>query len=408
MGAMPVKILFVDDDPNVLAGLRRMLYPLRQEWQAAFAPGGREALEVMDREPFDILVTDMRMPVMDGAQLLEEVKKRHPEVVRIILSGQSDKEMVMKSVRSAHQYLTKPCDADTLKATLRRTLLLRDVLRDDALLLLVGGMETLPSLPDLYLEILEELRSETASVRRVGEIISRDIGMTAKILQLVNSAFFGQPRQVAHPGHAVELLGLETIRALVLTTKIFAQFDQSRIPGFSITRLWNHSLRVGVWARNLSLLAKQPRETVDDAFLAGILHDAGKLILMANFPKKYQKVLEMAAEPELAGCEEEQRVFEVSHAQVGAYLFSLWGFSYPLVEAVAFHHEPGSAHPAGFAPLTAVHVANALEHQLGSGGTAKNHRTVDLVYLNLLGLAGELAVWKENCRKLLQKEADYE
>ncbi|MEJ5330703.1 MAG: response regulator [Desulfobaccales bacterium] len=405
---MPVKILFVDDDPNVLAGLRRLLYPLRQEWQAAFAPGGREALEVMDREPFDILVTDMRMPVMDGAQLLEEVKKRHPEVVRIILSGQSDKEMVMKSVRSAHQYLTKPCDADTLKATIRRTLLLRDVLRDDALLLLVGGMETLPSLPDLYLEILEELSSETASVRRVGEIISRDIGMTAKVLQLVNSAFFGRPRHVSHPAYAVELLGLETIRALVLSIRIFSQFDQSLIPGFSVSRLWKHSLRVGVWARDIALLAQQPREIADDAFLAGVLHDAGKLILAANFPKKYYQVLEITVGLGIAGCEEEQRVFEVNHAQVGAYLFSLWGFSHPLVEAVAFHHEPGSAHPAGFAPLTAVHVANALEHQLGSEEAAKSQRVVDLAYLNLLGLAGELPAWQKKCRELLQREREYE
>lgn len=405
---MVVKLLFVDDDPNVLAGLRRLLYGLRHEWQAAFAASGREALELLNREPFDILITDMRMPGMDGAQLLEKVKKRHPEVVRIILSGQSDKEMVLKSVRSAHQYLTKPCDADILKATLKRTVLLREVLKDDTLRLLVGGMETLPSLPDLYLEIMAELRSETASMRRIGDIISRDLGMTAKVLQLVNSAFFGQPRQVSDPGHAVQLLGLETIRALVLSIQIFAQFDQSRIPGFSVSRLWNHSLRVGVWARTLALAAQQPQETADDAFLAGVLHDAGKLILAANFPKKYQKVLEAAARLPFPWCEVEQQVFEVSHAQVGAYLFSLWGFSHPLVEAVAFHHEPGSSHPGGFTPLTAVHVANALAHQLRPEETFGTPSPLNLAYLETLGLAGELAAWQEKCRELLQRETEHE
>lgn len=406
---MPVKILFVDDDPHVLAGLRRMLHPLRQEWQVAFAPGGREALELLDQEAFDILVTDMRMPVMDGAQLLEKVKNRHPEMVRIILSGQSDREMVMKSVRTAHQYLTKPCDADTLKATIRRTLLLREVLRDENLRLLVGGLETLPSLPALYLEIMEELRSEMASVSRVGEIISRDIGMTAKLLQLMNSAFFGQPRHICHPRHAVELLGLETIRAMVLSLQIFSQFDPGRLPGFSIARLWDHSLRVGVWARQIALLAQQPQEIADDAFLAGVLHDAGKLILAANFPKRYQEVLEVAARSPFSTCEAEQRIFEVSHAQVGAYLFSLWGFSHPLVEAVAFHHEPGSTHPGGFSPLTAVHVANALEHHLGPAGPAATPREgVDLAYLDLLGLTGELAAWQEKCRELRRRETDHE
>lgn len=401
---MPVKILFVDDDPNVLAGLRRMLFSQHQEWHTAFAPGGPEALKLLNQEPFDILVTDMRMPGMDGAQLLEKVKRHHPEVVRIILSGHSDKEMVMKSVRSAHQYLSKPCDADTLKNTIRRTVLLREVLTDENLRLLVGGMETLPSLPDLYLEILQELRSETASVRRIGEIISRDLGMTAKVLQLVNSAFFGHShRHIASPSHAVELLGLETIRALVLSMQIFAQFDQSRLPWFSISTLWDHSLRVGVCARSIALVAQQPQEVVDDAFLGGILHDAGKLILANNFPKESQKVVEAVARPPGTWCEAEEQVFEVNHAEVGAYLFSLWGFSYPVVEAVAFHHVPGSSHPGGFTPLTAVHVANALEHQLGPDGVSGTPSQVDLAYLEALGLAGELTAWQEKCRELLER-----
>jgi HD-like signal output (HDOD) protein/ActR/RegA family two-component response regulator len=405
---MALKILFVDDDPHVLAGLRRMLHGMRHEWETAFVPGGREALELLDREPFDLVITDMRMPGMDGAQLLEKVKKRHPEVVRIILSGHSDKEMVLKSVRSAHQYLSKPCDPDALKTTIKRTVLLREVLRDEGLRLLVGGMETLPSLPDLYLEIMRELKSETSSMRRIGEIISRDVGMTAKVLQLVNSAFFGQPRHIANPVHAVELLGLETIRALVLSIQIFAQFDLSRVPGFSGAGLWDHSLRVGVCARNLALWAHQPQEVVDDAFLAGVLHDAGKLILAGNFPKRYQKVVEAVISGSSLWCEEEQNVFEVNHAQVGAYLFSLWGFSYPIVEAVAFHHEPGSTHAGGFTPLTAVHVANGLVHQWGRKGEAQITSLVDTAYLETLGLAGELISWQEKCRELLQKEADHE
>lgn len=117
---MKIKILFVDDEPMVLQGLQRVLRPLRNEWETAFANSGQEALEKLSQEPFDVIVTDMRMPGMDGGQLLTRVKERYPHMVRIILSGQADKTMVMKSVKPAHQYLAKPCDDATLRASLQR------------------------------------------------------------------------------------------------------------------------------------------------------------------------------------------------------------------------------------------------------------------------------------------------
>jgi HD-like signal output (HDOD) protein len=397
-----LRVLFVDDDPNILAGLKRMLYPLRQEWQTAFAPGGPEALELLSQEPFEIIVSDMRMPGMDGARLLEEVQKRHPQVIRIILSGHSDEEMILRSVRSAHQYLAKPCDAQSLRATIQRTCALRDLLADEKLRQVVAGMETLPSLPDLYAEIMAELRSENASMKRVGEIISKDLGMTAKMLQLVNSAFFGHIRHVASPIHAVELLGLEIIKSLVLSVQIFSQLELSRVSGLSPKALWQHSLGVGLCARAIALEAKQPQELVDDAFLAGVLHDAGKLILAANFPDNYKKIVPAEAEGVAAWCRAEEQAFGVTHAAVGAYLFSLWGFSYPLVEAVAFHHEPrGEVHP-GFAALTAVHVGDALERSLRREDQDGPAVEMNLEYLEALGLTPKLEVWRKKCCRLLE------
>ena len=159
---MKSKILFVDDEENVIHGLKRMLRTMRHEWDMGFAMSGQGALDILDGEPYDVLVTDMRMPAMSGTQLLNEVMNRYPHMVRIVLSGNADQEMILKSVRSAHQYLSKPCSPEILKSTVARAHALRGVLADDSLKGLVSGIETLPSLPSLYVEIMEALQSPSS------------------------------------------------------------------------------------------------------------------------------------------------------------------------------------------------------------------------------------------------------
>ena len=112
---MNKRILFVDDEPMILQGIQHSLRGMRAEWEVALANSGAEALETMAQAPFDVVITDMRMPGMDGAQLLDLVKVKFPRTVRIILSGQSDRETILRSVGPSHQYLSKPCDLDELK-----------------------------------------------------------------------------------------------------------------------------------------------------------------------------------------------------------------------------------------------------------------------------------------------------
>jgi len=111
------RVLFVDDEPRILDGRRRMLRSMRHEWKMSFAETGQEALAILANQPFDVVVVDMRMPGMDGVQLLSEVRKRH-QIIRIVLSGTADREAILRAVGLAHQYLSKPCDAETLKSVL--------------------------------------------------------------------------------------------------------------------------------------------------------------------------------------------------------------------------------------------------------------------------------------------------
>src|SRR5579864_7000505 len=211
------RLLFVDDESLVLQGLRRTLHCMREEWDMTFVDSAEKALEVLAGKPYDAIITDMKMPRMDGAELLEEVKQRYPTIVRIVLSGQANQETVLRSVGPAHQYLSKPCDPQELKLRLAQAFVMRDLLRNESVRAVVSGLKSIPSLPGMYHEILAELRSEDASLERIARIISRDAGMTAKVLQLANSAFMGVRYEVSNPTQAVTLIGTEMVRALVLS-----------------------------------------------------------------------------------------------------------------------------------------------------------------------------------------------
>jgi len=399
------RILFVDDEPKVLEGIQRMLRPMRHEWQMAFAHSGPEALDILAERPFDVVVSDMRMPGMDGGELLTEVMRRYPETVRIVLSGYSAKETVLRSVGPTHQYLAKPCDAETLKRVIARAYALRGVLSSGTLRQTVSQIRSLPSLPRLYVELVNELQSPDASMKRVGQIIGKDVGMTAKVLQLVNSAFFGLRRHVSDPSQAAGLLGLDTIQALVLSIQVFSQFDGARATGLCLDTLWNHSAATGTLAKSICAAEDCETSACDHALMAGLLHDAGKLVLAANLPERYGQVLVLARDEAVAEWEAERQVFGTTHAEVGAYLLGLWGLPNPIVEALAFHHCPNEYIETTFAPLTAVHVADALEHGPDAAAAGRDVSRLDIDYLARIGLAERLPAWRELHQAVLQEGA---
>jgi len=397
---MKKRILFVDDEPRVLQALQRMLRTMRHEWDMAFATSGREALDILSKTPFDVLVSDMRMPEMDGAQLLDEVAKHYPGTVRIVLSGHSAQEMVLRSVKHAHQYLSKPCDAETLKATVGRATALCNFLNDNGLREAISRLDSLPSLPSLYLELVEHLQSPDASVRGIGDIISRDPGMTAKILQLVNSAFFGLRREISSPAQAVTLLGVETVKDLVLAVQVFSRFDGKGLPENFLNTLWSHSLATGVMARTIAKTESDDQSAVDNAFTAGLLHDVGKLVLGVNFPAEYGEIKSRIEHGDCQQCEVENKVLGTTHEMAGAYLVQLWGLPASIVEAIAFHHFPGKSLVEGFHPLVTVHVANCFEHDNASA-TTKKSSYIDTGYLEQIGLLERIPEWRSKCSQII-------
>src|SRR4051812_15631457 len=186
-------VLFVDDDVNVLNGLRRMLRPMRDEWQSAFAESGQEALAILACEPFDIVVTDMRMPSMNGAELLAEVLRLHPQVVRIILSGQAELQSALAGIGLAHQYLSKPTEATALIAILKRTLGLLALVSNPSLRRSLNGLQSLPSAPSAHSALMDLVRAPGCDAESLAEIIAYDMGLAAKTMQIADSAFVSSP-----------------------------------------------------------------------------------------------------------------------------------------------------------------------------------------------------------------------
>lgn len=391
---MKLTVLFVDDDPNVIQGLRRMLRGMREQWETLFAGSGEEALAVMKAQPVDVIVADMRMPGMDGATLLTKVRELYPQVVRIMLSGHSDQELVLRAAKSAHQFLAKPCDAETLRYTIERACRLRKLFQNEDLLQAAAGITTLPSLPALYSKLIAELESPAVSLDRVGKIVAQDMAMTAKVLQLVNSAFFGLRQRVTDPRWAVALLGINNLRPLVFYLQLFEAFRPDAGTSFSLEALWRHSLVVGSLAREIARTELGSREATDEALTAGLLHDVGKLLLL-RVPA-YREQLAALFKPEGGtAAATEYRLWGTSHAEVGAYLLGLWGIADSIMEAVAFHHRPAAGAGNRFTLLTAIHVANGLAHG--------EEAVLDREYLELLGVSNRVARWVEIGREVRER-----
>jgi len=397
---MKKRILFVDDEDLILQGLQRMLRPMRDEWEMEFLDGGAKALGRMAVAHFDVVVSDMRMPGMNGAELLNRVMKQYPKTVRLILSGHADKDLILKCVGSTHQFLSKPCEPESIRSTILRASANENSLQNDTIKRLVGQMDRLPSIPSLYVELVEALQDPEASLETIGAIVEQDIGMTAQILKLVNSAFFGLRRQISSPVEAANYLGLDTLRSLVLSINAFSQFDAVKIDGFSLAQLWTHSMETGAVAKAIAQMEDADRKFADEAFVAGLLHDTGKLVLAANFSEQYAQVVSLMQSDALDASKAEQRVFGATHASVGGYLLGLWGLPVPVVEAIALHHEPARAPEKIFSPLTAVHAADALVHQSAAPAGAAPDLGLDTDYLAALGLASHTAVWREGLQNL--------
>lgn len=401
------RLLFVDDEEKILNGLQRMLRPMRHEWEMQFVTSGGEALQTLAQAPFDVVVSDMRMPGMDGAQFLKEVQCRFPQVVRMVLSGHSDQAMIEQSRGATHQYLAKPCRPEVLKATITRACQLRALVADEGLRRLVVGMSSLPMLPRLYGRLTRELETENPSMTTISGIIAKDLGMTAKILQIVNSTYADRCDLVSTAGQAANMLGLETIHSMLRTGEGCSVLVAADRACLDLECLWAESLETGALAREIAQAEQASPQMVDQAGTAGLLHEIGVLILAGQATERYTEALRLSTDKQIPLWAAEQQIFGNTHAEVGGYLLGLWGLNESIVSAVAYHHAPSKQAASGFCPLTAVHVADHLLREFTPTERGGAPAQLDMNYFERIGLTDRLPAWRE-VAAAWHKEQGYE
>jgi putative nucleotidyltransferase with HDIG domain len=392
------RILLVADEPVEFDRLQALFTHVASAWETQYCKNEKEALTLLEETEFEVIFAELTSGPLATAQFLHEIWKKHPKTVRFLMAPSIDTDVMVTCVLGAHQFLQQPIGAESLGAALERVEFINRLVRNPRIQSLVSRMRTLPSRPSLYLEVMRELRSSNANIRIVGELVGKDLAISTKLIQVVNSAYYGLAQQVSEPADAVLLLGMETTASLILSIEAFARFDKVKPLYFSIDRVWKHSQSVAQSAKKIAEFMSNDPAVAKDAFTAGLLHDIGKLALALNFEEQYQGALKLAEKKNLQAWEVETEVFGASHAEAGAYLLSLWGLPFPIIEAVASHHMPAHELGTKFTAVTAVHLVERLEYEKDLAENPANTIQVDLDYPPELEIQPQLEAFRSMIR----------
>jgi HD-like signal output (HDOD) protein len=393
------RLIYLNDPACPRSILAQMFKELREEWETVVTDNLRHATTLMREKPFDALVFDAEQADPERVEFLKETALRDPKMHRFVLTRTEDPKVMQNWSGAATEYLSRQGEARTIESAIRRAFQLERWMQDETLRSLVSQVRRLPSRPVVYRQIMNELQSPDGEIERVAMLIADDPALCAKVLQVVNAAVYALPRQITNAFEAVIFLGLEATKSLVLFAEAVSALDASKCVAFSIEKFWCHCVGTASYARWIALAERDDKWAGEEAYTAGLLHDAGRLMLAANFPERYNAAAKVAEQKGIALRQAEQETLGATHAELGACVLAKWGLPYAILEAMAWHHEPRRAPRRTFLPLTAVHVANILEHQRNPQPGSHFDSDVDSDYLQNVGLAGHLTRWLEICGK---------
>lgn len=329
-------VVFVDDEPLVLAALGNRLRRQRKVWDLSFCETGADALAKIAANPPAIVVADLGMPEMDGAELLTRVREVAPGAIRIALSGQVDSEAATRLLSIAHQYLAKPCDVDWIVRAVERRQQLASTVGSPEVIAIVAACPSLPAAPKTYAKLSALLAKPSWSVDEVARVVEADAMLTAKIVQIAASPFFGFRRPVTTVREAVRVLGASVVSRLVLGLESGQSFPPELRSMIDLEAHARHAQAAAAAAAELA-----PPELAMDAYVAGLVHDLGVLVLALARPDEVRALQARAEGDEERLVQLERETWGFTHADVGGALLSLWGLPCSIVDAVLKHHDEG-------------------------------------------------------------------
>jgi len=394
---MPRRILFVERQPRNAQALSEALAQSGPHWSVEAVGSGEQALAALGAEPADVVIADERLEEMDGVTLLTRVREKHPTAIRMILSEGATSQRPSVAAIVAHRMLAKPCNVAEVEVAVRRSCALHQLNDQAEAHRKTMKAAALPSRPGVYMELNRVLTDPGWQPNQIAAVVERDVAMTAKVLQLANSALFGLTQTVTSVQGAVMFLGVDTIKSLALTAEAFGKLAPRNVDGFSIEAFQAHAMLV---ARITAAILPAGRAQ-QEAVTAALLHDIGKLVLISDSGQRWTQLHRMAIEREVPLHTVELEIEGVTHADIGSYLLSLWGLPDGIAEAVAHHHTAGSVEGLALDGVAAVHIADALAHELGPAGDDPTPPAIlDEILVERLGLASRIEEWRATARRL--------
>jgi HD-like signal output (HDOD) protein/ActR/RegA family two-component response regulator len=382
-------VLFVDDEQAILDGLQNSLRKYRKRWNLVFALGGREAIDVLAVNEVDVIVSDMRMPGMDGAELLTWAKDNTPAAVRIVLSGQAARETVERAMPVVHQYLAKPCDTARLASILERTEKFCSTITEPCLREGVGRFATVPTAPGTRQEVLDELDRPGLSLRQMTDVVAANPSLATSVLQVANLDYFGDAATITSIPRAVNTLGIDTIVALAHSMH-WADCGPVDQCGCGV----RHAGRDRSVVRAELARSFAPDPVVGEtAFAAALLSKVGRLFLASACESGYHEVLRTRDELDRCLHPIERQFFGVDDADVAAHTLGMWGLPEIIVDAIGRQYD---LDPAGATPLRAVlHAADVLSREVCSvDGCAECSIEMNTDFIEAAGCLGEVDRWR--------------
>ena len=388
---MKRSIYIVDDQPEVLDVAVAIVRAMLPESIVTGFNDPLQALEAIKVNRPDLILSDQIMPGMPGSQLLEEARVASPASLRIIMSGFVPLDKLTE-ITSAHQYVAKPFDALQLKRLLERTFAAHDHVKDKQLQKVVTSIRSLPSLPQVHHKLLTELNSVEGASESIGQIVAQDAGLSAKVLQLANSPLFGRAYLVTSPEEAVFCLGTSMIAAVVLSQSLFKHYQATARPEFCLEKIWSHCWETAALAQCYAREEALPRQQREEVFLAGLLHETGRLILIDNFPAQFKGACDAARQAGSPLGPRLRDIFQAAPSKIAAYLLDLWGLPKSVVTSVSLVENPEEENATEFTAATALYIAD----QISSRGTPPDSfppEEWNTAYLRSVGCSDDIKQW---------------
>ncbi len=400
---MSLRILFVDDDKKVLSSLRRLFYYKKNEWKMDFVSSGEEALEKINDIEYDVIISDMHMPKIDGAMLLEKVQIISPYTLRFILSGYSDIDLVKKTLKPAHKFFHKPCPKDKLENMINRVIFLRKLLPEKSIRNKINQLGVLPCHPLIYAMLVEAL--SRSDLKEFKDSLYHDVCMFLNLFKIIMNSFFMEVKGVSSFFKLLHNIDFSILEKIFLSQDIFLDYGDFVFNDFSINEIWRHSRIVAYLSKTIAEITYRDYNFIEDCFVAGLLHDVGIFIMILLFKERYLEFLKKnfySSDFEKKELDE----FKCSHALVGAYLVGIWGANINIVDTIAFHARPSLLKRKSISPISVVHFASIYDVKNLNPIAKDIDINIDIKHYNGIISYDKLKIWNNICKNFLKKIYD--